>query len=799
MITRLHISIRGAVQGVGFRPFVYRLAKEMNLKGWVLNSSQGVLIEVEGESPEPDLFATRLVMEKPPLSYIQHMETSLLDPVGFKDFEIRESDESGSKTALVLPDIATCPECLSEIFDPINRRYLYPFTNCTNCGPRFSIIRSLPYDRLNTTMAGFEMCDECSREYHDPANRRFHAQPNACPNCGPHLELWDNAGRVTETHHNALLQAAEAIREGKTVALKGIGGFQLLVDARNDDAVERLRTRKHREEKPFALMYPSLEFVKQACQVSEIEERLLLSPEAPIVLLKSLTSTSVGGSIAPRNPYLGIMLPYSPLHHVLMRELSFPVVATSGNMTDEPICVDEHDALERLRNIADLFLVHNRPIERQVDDSVSRIMAGRTQLVRRARGFAPLPIEMDLSTESTILAVGGHLKNAIALNSGRNIFISQHIGDLSAGEAYDAFRKVNLDFRKLYGLSPALIVHDNHPDYLSTQYAAKQSEEKLGVQHHLAHVAACMAENKLEGPVLGISWDGSGYGEDGTIWGGEFLLTDGLSYDRIATFRSFRLPGGDASIKEPRRTAVGVLYEILGDDLFETSGLNSISTFKASELIVIKKMLVTRLNSPLTTSAGRIFDAVSSIAGIRQTASFEGQAAMELEFAAEGVKCEGTYQFNVMPGMNSEVGDRESDEANISGDRYVPHFIIDWETMIRNILEEVSSGVEIGIASAKFHNTLVRIILEVAKRAGKEKIVLTGGCFQNKYLTERTVEELRDKGFKPYWHQRVPTNDGGIALGQIYVALKRHGSGMMESGVRNKMKSAESRLPIAES
>ncbi|MCL5268689.1 MAG: carbamoyltransferase HypF [Bacteroidetes bacterium] len=789
---RLHISLHGAVQGVGFRPFVYRLATEMGLRGWVLNSSQGVFIEVEGEYATLDSFVSRLEKEKPPRAFIQGLEISFLEPVGFTEFEIKESDSGGEKRAIVLPDIATCSECSADLFDPANRRFLYPFTNCTNCGPRFSIIRSLPYDRLNTTMANFEMCDECRAEYDDPSNRRFHAQPNACPKCGPHLELWDSSGRVLEIRSEAMLKAAEAIRAGKIVALKGIGGFQLLADARNEDAVKCLRARKHREEKPLALMYPSLDRVKHSCEVSDLEERLLLSPEAPIVLLRrretlsrlhdsaksdkveqTRTLTTLAASVAPRNPYLGVMLPYTPLHLILMHELGFPIVATSGNISDEPICIDEHDALNKLGAVADLFLVHDRPIERQVDDSVVRVMAGRTQVVRRARGFAPFPIEMHSSIcnpqSEVVLAVGGHLKNTIAINSWTNVVISQHIGDLSTHEAFQAFEKVTGDFQRLYEVSPGLVVHDLHPDYLSSQFARRLAESpdsmsSLGVQHHFAHVASCMAENMLSGRVLGVSWDGTGYGEDGTIWGGEFLVTDGKSYDRSATFRAFRLPGGSSSIKEPRRTALGALYEIFGDAVFKMTGISPVLAFDSHSLILLRKMLESGLNSPLTTSAGRLFDAVASIVGIRQVVNFEGQGAMELEFALEGVNTDETYGFEIN-------GDRRREEGNR---RYFePARIVNWEPIVGGILADLSDNVSVGVVSAKFHNTLCEIIVDVAKRVGEKKVVLSGGCFQNKYLTEHTVKRLEEEGFKAYRHQRVPPNDGGIALGQMYVAFLR--------------------------
>ena len=581
------------MQGVGFRPFVFRLAEELKLAGWVNNSPQGVFIEVEGPRATLENFLLRLETEKPPRSFIQSLESSWLDAVGFKKFEIRESETGGGKTALVMPDIATCPDCLREIFDPKNRRHRYPFTNCTNCGPRFSIIESLPYDRANTSMKQFAMCPQCQAEYDDPRNRRFHAQPNACPVCGPRLELLEcGVGsplskrehvRALQASDDALLAAAKAIRAGKIVAVKGIGGFHLMVDARNEAAVKRLRERKHREEKPFALMFPSLESVKAVCEVSPLEERLLRSPEAPIVLLRRVKSQIQISNlklpeVAPGNPNLGVMLPSNPLHHLLMAELGFPVVATSGNLSDEPICTDEREALERLGGIADVFLVHNRPIVRHVDDSIVRVMLGREMVLRRARGYAPLPIhrlKRSLKSRTSdssncskpILAVGAHLKNSVALSVGNQVFISQHIGDLETEPANTAFRRVIADFEKLYDAKPEIIAADLHPDYLSTKFAKLTAKRRsrgkrtvagrrphvVGVQHHIAHVLSCMAENEIGPPALGVSWDGTGYGLDGTIWGGEFFQIADSKVERIAHLRPFRLPGGDKAVREPRR------------------------------------------------------------------------------------------------------------------------------------------------------------------------------------------------------------------------------------------------------
>jgi len=790
---RLKLVVRGAVQGVGFRPFIFRLATELKLAGWVNNSPQGVFIDVEGPLTALEKFLLRLETEKPPRSFIQSLESSWLDPVGYTGFEIRESETGGGKTALVLPDIATCPDCLREIFDPKNRRYHYPFTNCTNCGPRFSIIESLPYDRANTSMKSFTMCPQCQAEYDNPRDRRFHAQPNACPACGPRLELWDRsrAGKSTgdsrsdERGYNALLAAAAAVRKGKIVAVKGLGGFQLMVDARNDRAVRLLRKRKQREEKPFALMFPSLESVKAECEVSPLEERLLHSPESPIVLLRKIANrkSQIVNSAAPGNPYLGAMLPYTPLHHLLLAELGFPVVATSGNLSDEPICTDEIEALERLGGIADFFLVHNRPIVRHVDDSIVRVMLVREMVLRRARGYAPLPILLNsqLSTLNSqpVLAVGAHLKNTVALSVGPQVFISQHIGDLETEPAHNAFRRVTADFQKLYEVKPQIIAADLHPDYLSTKYAkemkgragspppavgaigtsllseatarqASRPTKHIGVQHHIAHVLSCMAENEIAPPALGVSWDGTGYGLDGTIWGGEFFLVTDKTIERIAHLHPFSLPGGEKAVKEPRRTALGLLYEIFGDGCFKHKKLATLRAFSTMELATLKTMLAKQLNSPVTTSMGRLFDAVASLVNLRQKIRFEGQAAMELEFALDGIETDECYALSLVTRHAS--------------------LVLDWSPMIEAILSDVKDGVCAGLISAKFHNALVEAIVAVARRVGEARVVLSGGCFQNRYLTGRVVTRLREEKFKPYWHQRVPPNDGGIALGQVVAA-----------------------------
>ena len=770
MRQRMRIKITGAVQGVGFRPFIYRLASESQLTGWVNNSPRGVTIEAEGEQRLLEKFLLRIDREKPPVAFIQSLEHSFLDSENshYTNFEIRKSATGGAKTTLVLPDIATCPDCLREIFDPANRRYLYPFTNCTNCGPRFSIIESLPYDRQNTSMKQFTVCENCQAECENPDDRRFHAQPNACPNCGPHLELWDCEGNVLAAQHQAVLATADAIRNGKIVAIKGLGGFHLLVNASDENAAQRLRNRKHREEKPFAVMFPSLESIQQCCLASELEKRLLLSAESPIVLLHQNHKSKIENPkskirnrkpeiskcVAPNNPYIGALLPYTPLHHILMCELGFPVVATSGNLSDEPICIDEHEALDRLGNIADLFLIHNRPIVRQVDDSIARIMTGREIILRRARGYAPLPIPLKHDFAPT-LAVGAHLKNNIALSVNNQVFISQHIGDLETEAAYRAFQNTINSFFDLYEKKPAKVVCDAHPDYLSTHYAKQSGFPVLPVQHHYAHILSCMAENELQPPVLGICWDGTGYGLDGTIWGGEFLMITGDGFERRGHFRSFPLPGGETAIKEPRRSALGMLYETLGETLFATGRLPSPQAFSPGGLKVLQGMLNKGINSPRTTSVGRIFDAVASLVNLRHINRFEGQAAMELEFQITPEKAAGNYDFDLLP---------------VSDNGKFPQFIIDWEPMIDAILDDITTDVSLPDISVKFHNTLVEMAVAAAKQVGETKVALSGGCFQNKYLTERMVQRLSEEEFRPYWHQRVPPNDGGIALGQVVAA-----------------------------
>ncbi len=656
-LARLSLEIHGAVQGVGFRPFVYRLATELGLRGWVINDARGVFIEVEGPHDSVEGFLARLPAEIPPRAIVQSLDHAWLPPAHYEQFEIRHSADTGAKTALILPDIATCPDCLAEILDPADRRYGYPFTNCTNCGPRFTIIQALPYDRPNTTMGRFVLCQECRREYEDPLDRRFHAQPNACPACGPQIAYivredaleHEGAKRREDTKHEdakvrsaaggeALARASAALRAGRILAVKGLGGFHLVCDARNDSAVAELRRRKPRPDRPFAIMAPDLAWARTHCTVSPEAESLLTSPEAPIVLLPARQGTAAGVSplVAPGSPTLGVMLPYTPLHHLLMRELGFPVVATSGNLSDEPICTDENEAMERLGHMVDGFLIHDRPIQRHADDSVAWVAAGAPRLLRRARGYAPLPVLLK-DEAPPILAVGPHLKNTVSLSVGRQAFISQHIGDLETPHALDAFERVISDFLRLYEVAPVAIAHDMHPDYASTRWALEQDRfdvPRIAVQHHHAHLAACLAENQVDGPALGVVWDGTGYGPDGMIWGGEFLLGDPRGYERVAHLRPFNLPGGDAAVHEPRRVALALLYALHGEAAFGLDVL-PVRSFTGAERRLLAQMLERELNAPATTSMGRLFDGIASFAGLAQTVTFEGQAAIRLEHVAD--------------------------------------------------------------------------------------------------------------------------------------------------------------------
>lgn len=750
-LKRIRVLIRGAVQGVGFRPFVFRLAKELGLCGWVSNDAAGVTIEVEADSKSLDKFLSLLESLPPPRSHISSLEFSYLAAVGYDEFRIRESDGAGARSALVMADIATCPDCLQEIFDPANRRYHYPFTNCTNCGPRYTIITALPYDRDNTSMRQFVMCPECRQEYENPEDRRFHAQPNACPVCGPKLQLLDSAARTITGTGEPLIAAAELIKNGEILAIKGLGGFHLIVDAANNEAVARLRRRKGREEKPFALMLPSLDSARLLCQISDDEARLISSPEAPIVLLRRKHSDRFPLSelVAPDNRQLGLLLPYTPLHHLLMRALGRPVVATSGNISDESICISNQEAFARLSGIADYFLVHNRDIVRPVDDSVVRHIAGREMIIRRARGYAPLPVYLKDSLGSR-LAVGAHLKNSIAVSSGKQVFISQHIGDLESALTAVTFENTIRDISGIYDVTPDETICDLHPDYLSSKYAARTTSNLRHVQHHHAHIFSCMAENEITPPLLGVVWDGTGLGFDNQIWGGEFFVVGMNTIRRAAHFRPFRLPGGDKAIKEPRRSAFSLLYQTFGENTAQFYHLPCFKSFRAEELRVLADLCRSGLNSPWTTSAGRVFDAVSSLLDLSHFNNFEGQAALKLEQSID---------------LSSEITPYKIDIVQ-QEDR----FILDWEPMIRSIMKDLAQRRETGTIAAAFHNALIDAIVALCRTLNISRVALSGGCFQNSYLLERTISSLRQARFEPFWHRHVPTNDGGIALGQIFAA-----------------------------
>lgn len=739
---RLVCQIRGVVQGVGFRPFVYRLAVELGIRGRVLNNTAGVAVDAEADRQTLEVFLKRLRADAPAAARIFSFEFSFHQPVGFSDFQIISSHDGGEKMLTLLSDIATCSDCLAEIQDPFERRFSYPFTNCTQCGPRFTIMTDIPYDRPNTSMQGFPLCPACKQEYKNPQDRRFHAQPLACAVCGPRLTYLGRDGESVDCT-DPLGRAVADIRGGALVAVKGLGGFHIMVDALNTRALERLRGLKKREYKPFALMFPDMAAVKKHCFVDAAEDVLLSGPEAPIVLLKKRPESNLPDVIAPGNPCLGCVLPYTPLHSLMLSKLGTPVVATSGNLADEPMCTDENEAIKRLAFV-DTFLVHDRPIVRHADDSIARVVDGQIVMLRRARGYAPLPFPSGRRLPF-MLATGGDLKNAIAISQHDCVVMSQHIGDLETSEAFDAFQHVITDFKKLFSWTPDLVVTDMHPSYFSHRYAHSLAQAAniplIEVQHHHAHMAACMFENRLEGDVLAVTWDGTGYGTDNTVWGGEFLAGSYGSFERVAHLLPFGLAGADAAVREPRRCALGVLSEIEG--MAESRCLQEM--FTPDELKVMKSMLATGMNTARTTSAGRLFDAVSAISGICRRSTFEGQAAMMLEHAAESGLGK-PYPFEL----------RHSDGAAV----------IDWRPAISLILLEKDAR----SVARRFHATLVEMIRAVARTAGYKRVVLSGGVFQNALLLEHTRRALLKDGFEVYSHQLIPSNDGGIALGQILVA-----------------------------
>jgi len=759
---RWYVEISGAVQGVGFRPFAYRIATELGLSGWICNAPTGVICEIEASTNLLKQFLETIRNDAPPMAEITGVAHTTMDPLGEPGFEIRRSRADGPIQTLTLPDIATCLDCREDIFNPGGRRYLYPFTNCTNCGPRYSIIARLPYDRPNTAMAGFTLCPACKTEYSDPLDRRFHAQPNCCPECGPQLALWDDQGQTLATRHDALLKAAAAIREGNIVAVKGVGGFLLLVDARNEQAIQRLRKRKHRPDKPLAIMLRNRAMAEAHCHVSAQEAALLESAQSPIVLLakrRLRPDDMVCNAVAPASPNLGVMLPYSPLHHILMRELGFAIVATSGNLANEPLAYDNQEALNRLGTIADVFLVHDRSILSPIDDSVVRIMGDQPMILRRARGYSPYPVTLheEVQTKAPIiLGVGGHLSSTVTLLKGCNAHVGPHIGSLESPEALDAFERSIDSLRDLNEENPGVIACDLHSDYHSSLYALNSGVRTVLVQHHVAHLAACMAEHNITDTVLGIAWDGAGLGDDGTLWGGEFLRLKPGHYQRIAHLRPFQLPGGEAAVKEPRRSAFGLLWALDSHTKTEWDSLAPVATLTAEEQRIFSSLLSHNINAPVTTGAGRLFDAVAALLGLRLRATYQGQAACELEWAIDGIETEQSYLFNFAPNL--------APAANISE-------ALDWAPMITALIDDFSSGTPVSLIAARFHNTLVDMIVSVVKWQQTSKVVFGGGCFQNKYLVEKLMQRLPALGVEAIFPRTVPPNDGGLSFGQAVWAL----------------------------
>ncbi len=759
------LRVGGVVQGVGFRPFVLRLAGRYGLSGWVCNDDQGVVIRIEGEATAIAEFEAALYGEAPPAAAVQSVTACAVPVVPLAGFSIRASPPpGGSPTVAVTPDLACCAACRGELFDPDDRRYRYPFINCTQCGPRYSIVERIPYDRPHTTMRHFRQCAACQAEYDDPANRRHHAQPNACPICGPQCEWWDEHGANQTAGAAAIDNAVTFLQTGHVVAVKGIGGFHLMTLAENETAVRELRRRRRRDAKPFAVMFPSLAAVRKVARVDELEATLLASPVAPIVLLEQRRPWTE--ALAPGNPLVGALLPYAPLHWLLMDALQQPLVATSGNLTGEPLCFAEREAVQRLAGIADGFLVHNRPIARPVDDSIVRVASGRPLWLRRARGLAPVPLNVPGSgSHGPVLAVGGHLKNTVAVAQGDQVIVSQHVGDLETVAAEGAFRDAVKSLTALYPVPPRIWVCDTHPDYAATLFARGQALRAKGgrlltVQHHHAHAAAVMADNGLTGSALGVIWDGTGYGPDGTVWGGEFLRVDGPQYERVGHFRTFPLPGGEQAIKQPARSALGVLFALRGADVFADPERQPYIRFEGNVRDNLRTLLLGAINAPLTSSAGRLFDAVASLLSIAQRSQFEGQAAMALEFAA-------------VRGQRTAAGQTWAERiaAQAVPAEWSPPEV-DWGPLIERLLMAASDGAAPDALAYAFHAGLARWIARVAVASGEPRVVLGGGCFQNRCLLELAVYTLREAGLKVFWPRQIPPNDGGLAYGQACIGLQ---------------------------
>lgn len=771
-LSRIRITVGGIVQGVGFRPFVYRCAKENGLVGFIRNTSGNVLIEVQGNGDSLNGFVKSILEKHPPLANVRYFKASEIPVEEDADFVIQDSASSCNKEPITPPDFSVCDDCLKELFDPSNRRHRYPFINCTNCGPRFTIIKGLPYDRLLTAMASFKMCPECHREYNDPLDRRFHAEPNGCRLCGPKVFWANNSdGSVIAEGDDAINLCEDAVKNGQIAAVKGIGGFHLMVDASNDDAIRLLRERKVRHEKPFAVMFPAgkndmLYHIKAQAFLNADEKTAVLSRERPIVILKRKPHSKLSKLISPGLETVGAFLPYSPLHCLLTEDLKMPLIATSANISDSPIIKDNQEAIYKLNGIADGFLLHNRDIVRRCDDSVTVASKAKTIFFRRSRGYTPYIFKLPSKLNEPVLAVGGNQKATVALGWEDKAVVSQHLGDLTTEEGVQTFEEAIMSLTDFYNIKPLRIACDKHPDYLSTKWALAQNGVKhIQVQHHHAHIAACMMDNNLTNKVLGISWDGSGYGTDGTIWGGEFLIADYKGFERFCTFRKFRLLGGEQAVKEPRRTLLAILYEIYGEDILRSQKIYPVlsNIFTDAELNLFLKMLAKGFNSPFITSAGRVFDAVASLLGICHEASYEGQGAMMLEDIT-GERANVVYPIPVKDVAAYQMETEKREEVK---------YVFDWEPMFKAMHEDNSRNIGVKTISQKFHETLAQLILCTAKTVKKERgindVCLSGGVFQNKVLTERAVNLLQENNFTAYTHNALPPNDGGICIGQLIV------------------------------
>ncbi len=756
MEVRRQIEVSGIVQGVGFRPYVYRLATGHHLAGSIRNTPAGVSIEIQGPVETIEDFVARLPREAPPLARITSVAVREVPCNRDHEFRILGSRSGEAVRTLISPDVAVCSDCLRELFDPSDRRHRYPFINCTNCGPRFTIVRDIPYDRPRTSMAVFPMCPACQAEYDHPLNRRFHAQPNACWTCGPRVELWDRSGQRIDCR-DPIAEAVAGLDAGLVVAVKGLGGFHLAVDATKPAAVALLRQRKRRVGKPFAIMVPSVEAAQQLCAVDSTASAALESVQRPIVVLPRKHPSPVAEEVAPCNRYLGIFLPYTPLHHLLLAEGSFTaLVMTSGNLSDEPIAIDNREAIARLHGLADYFLVHNRDILLRCDDSVVRIASGKTRQLRRSRGFVPVPVFLK-EEQPPVLAVGGELKNTICLTKGKHAFLSQHIGDLENVESYKFFAEAVEHLETILEIQPEIVAYDLHPDYFSTRWALEQQGVHLvGVQHHHAHIASCMAENHLDGSVIGFALDGTGYGTDGCIWGGEVLIAGYENFERAAHLEYIPLPGGSAAIREPWRMAVSYLAHHFGRDFLGLS-IPFVRQIDRQKTETLLRMIEHKVNSPLTSSCGRLFDAVAALIGIRQQVSYEAQAAIELEMAITPSDDNAAYPLGLIP-------DGE-------------HWLIATRPLFEALLNDLSTDVPAGSISRRFHNGLVEALVQIAnllrKQTGLDRVCLSGGTFHNVYLSQRLESRLSAAEFEVFPHAEVPAGDGGLSLGQALVAAHR--------------------------